>query len=420
MGKLRMKESIDVAIVGAGVTGLALALALRKKNVSTVILDARKNIETVPRGLTLQPNGLAALDELEVLDRVSSGGEKIGVFEIRNPHGKILLEADYGLLEHPQNYLMTVNASDLDLALRYKAEQSGAEVVWGARFLNLVQNDGQVQGLSFETDRGRNEIAASVVVGADGSQSPVRAAMGSRVDTKRYSDSFITGLTGPIGNRSRHVQSLQGRARQYQDPGLMLGLMPAGQNSTYFFYSVGARSFDNIKKAGVEEMRKELIQIAPEATEAFDSIQAWTRIGYFTPNYSKVDRWVDNGVALLGDSAHTFHPHAGQGLNLSLQDALVLADVIGKGLEAHDTSARTLQEYETRQKMYAEVIGMHADYSARFALSRNWLVKRLNRRVLRKLSKDKEMLKETLEIVAGTFKKKPSIFKLARMGGILP
>lgn len=415
-----MRETVDVAIVGAGVTGMALALALREKGVSTVLLDARRKIETVPRGLTLQPNGLAALDKLGVLDRISSGGEKIQVFEIRNPEGKLLLEADYSLLDHPQNYLITVNASDLDLALRYKAEQSGAKVIWGAGFLDLVQTDGQVQGLSFETEQGKDQIIASVVVGADGSQSPVRAAMGSRVDMKKYSDSFITGLAGPVDDRPRSLRSLQGRACQYQDPGLMLGLMPAAQNSTYFFYSVGGRSFDDLKKAGVEEMQKELTRIAPEAKEAFVSIQAWTRIGYSTPSYSKVDHWVNHGVALLGDSAHTFHPHAGQGLNLSLQDSLVLADVISKGLEAHDTSAKVLGGYETRQKMYAEVIGMHADYSARFALSRNWLVKRLNRRVLKKLSQDKELLKETLEIVAGVFEKKPGIVRLARMGGILP
>ena len=139
-----MTATVDVAIVGAGVTGLALAIALREKNVSTVLLDARRNIETVPRGLTLQPNGLEALDRLGLLGKVTNGGEKIRVFEIRSPDGKTLLEADYGLLDHPQNYLMTVNASDLDLALRYKAEQTGAEVVWGAAFLDLTRNNGQV------------------------------------------------------------------------------------------------------------------------------------------------------------------------------------------------------------------------------------------------------------------------------------
>ena len=415
-----MTTSVDVAIVGAGVTGLALAIALRENDVSTVLLDARRNLETVPRGLTLQPNGLESLEKLGLLNKVSSGGEKFQIFEIRSPDGKTLLDADYGLLDHPLNYLMTVNASDLDLALRYKAEQSGAEVVWGAAFLDLVRNGGRVQGLSYETKEGKEQINASVVVGADGSQSPVRTAMGAKASTRKYSDSFITGLASPGENYPHPSRVLRGRARQYQAPGLMLGMMPAALNSTYFFYSVGSRSFDEIKKRGLPELQKELARIAPESRDAFASLQAWTRIGYFTPSYSKVDRWVDDGVALLGDSAHTFHPHAGQGVNLSLQDSLVLADVIRKGIDKHDLSAQTLQEYETTQKIYAEVIGMHADFSARFALSRNWFVKRLNERVLRKLSQDKELLKETLEIVAGIFKKKPSVIKLARMGGILP
>ncbi len=415
-----MGRTVEVVIVGAGVNGLALALALRERDISTVLLDARRNVENVSRGLTLQPNGLEALEKLGVLDKVKEKGSTAQVFEIRNPEGKLLLEADYGLLDHPQNYLLTVNASELDLALRYKAERSDAEVVWGAVFKDLVRNGGQVQGVSFETEQGLDEITASVVVGADGSQSRVRAAIGGRVETKKYSDSFITGLAGPVPTLAGPIEGLQGRALQYQDPGLMLGLMPAGPDASYFFYSVGSRSFDEIKKQGVDKIRQELAGVAPEAAEAFASIQEWTELAYLTPSYTKVDRWVDNGVALLGDSAHTFHPHAGQGLNLSLQDSLVLAEVIEKAIEARDTSSGSLLEYQTRQKMYADVIGMHADYSARYALSRNWLIKRLNRRALRRLNGNRELLKETLEIVAGIFQKKPSLIKLARMGGILP
>ena len=408
-----MVRTADVVVVGAGVTGLALALTLREKNLSTLLLDSRKNVEIAPRGVTLQPNGLEALNKLSVLDKIREGGSEARIFEIRNPEGNLLLEADYGLLEHPQNYLLTVNAADLDLALRYKAEQSGAEVIWGAAFQNLLVSDGQVQGVSFQTEEGEDQIAASIVVGADGAQSRVRSAMGVKVETKNYPDSFITGLAGPVGG-------LEGRARQYQDPGIMLGIMPAGPEASYFFHSVGSRSFEEVKKAGIERVKQEVTKIAPETIPAFASVQAWTRLAYFTPSYTKVERWVDNGVVLLGDAAHTFHPHAGQGLNLSFQDALVLAEVIEKAIKAGDTSAKSLLEYQTRQKMFANVIGMHADYSARYALSDNWLIKRLNRRALRKLNKNKELLKESLEIIAGVFQKKPSLFKLARIGGILP
>ncbi len=415
-----MEGKVDVAIVGAGIPGLALALALRERNLTTTLLDARKSVEAAPRGLTLQPNGLEALDKLGLLNKVRDAGSEAQIFEIRNPDGKFLLEADYSLLDHPQNYLLTVNASELDLAMRYKAEQSGADVVWGAGFTGLVRSNGMVQGVSFKTEQGEDQVMASVVVGADGSQSKVREAIGAKVEIKKYSDSFITGLVGPVASLPGFRWDIKARARQYQDPGIMLGLMPAGTGATYFFYSVGSRSFDDIKKAGVQKLKQELYRIAPETKGAFGSFQDWTGIGFFTPAYSKVDRWVDNGVALLGDSAHTFHPHAGQGLNLSLQDALVLAHVIAEATEAGNTSAESLNEYQARQKMYADVIGTHADYSARYALSRNWLIQRLNRRALHKLSRNRELLKEALEITAGIFRKKPGLVKLARIGGILP
>src|SRR4029077_6575993 len=137
----------------------------------------------------------------------------------------------------------------------------------------------------------------------------------------------------------------------------------------------------------------EVTQAAPELEEAFGSVAAWTRMAYFTPSFIQVDKWVGNGVALLGDSAHTFHPHSGQGVNLSLQDALVLADVISEAVKAGDTSAAKLASYQTSRKMFADVIGQHAHYTATYALSNNWLIKRLNKRALSKMQKNKELMK---------------------------
>lgn len=408
-----MERTADVVIIGAGIPGLALALELQQRKISTLLLDARKGAEAIPRGLTLQPNGLETLDRLGVLDRVRQAGSQTRIIEVRGWNGELLLEADYGLLEHPHNYLLTVDASQLDLLLRYKAEQSGAEVHWGTRFQDLIRDNGQLQGVSFEAERQSGQVGCSMVVGADGPQSLVRASMGAKVKSRKYPDSFVVGLIGA-------VSGLEGRARQYQAPGKMLGLMPAGPGTTYFFHCVGSRSFDEMKREGLEPFKAEILQAAPETSEAFGPVAAWTRLAYFTPSYNRVDPWVDQGVALLGDSAHTFHPHAGQGLNLSLQDALVLAEVIEKYLKSGDTSAAALGEYQAKRQMFAEVIGRHADYSARYALSGNWLIRRLSRRALRRLGKNQKLLKQALELTAGVFDKKPSLLRLARIGGILP
>jgi 2-polyprenyl-6-methoxyphenol hydroxylase-like FAD-dependent oxidoreductase len=306
-----------------------------------------------------------------------------------------------------------VKAVEVEQILGYKTENMGAKTIWGARFEEILWNNGTAQGIRANIDGRPANIGASIVVGADGPQSKVRASIGATTRTKKYSDSFLVGLIGP-------TRELKDRARQYQAPGKMLGIMPAGPDASYFFYCLGERSFDDLRKQGVEKFRGEVTEAAPELEEAFQSVAAWTRMAYFTPSFIKVDKWIGNGVALLGDSAHTFHPHSGQGVNLSLQDALVLADVISEAVKAGDTSAAKLASYQTSRKMFADVIGQHAHYTATYALSNNWLIKRLNKRALKKMQKNKELMKRALEITAGIFTKKPGLIEQMKMGGILP
>jgi 2-polyprenyl-6-methoxyphenol hydroxylase-like FAD-dependent oxidoreductase len=408
-----LEGKADVVIIGAGIAGSALAFELQKRNISTLLLDRRKGLDSTPRGITFQPNGLEALEKIGVLDSVMQMGSAERILEVRDWNRELLLEADYGLLDHPQNYLMTADAVQVEHLLGSKAENLGAQTIWNTRFHAILWNDGIAQGVRCDVEGGPSEIKASIIVGADGPQSRVRESIGATTRIKKYSDSFMVGLVGP-------VSELKDRARQYQAPGKMLGIMPAGEGATYIFYCVGNRSFEELKKEGLGRFKEEVTQAAPELAEAFGTTEAWTRIAYFTPSFIKVDPWVGNGVALLGDSAHTFHPHAGQGVNLSLQDALTLADVIADSLSAGDTSAKKLSQYQLSRKMFADVIGQHAHYTSTYALSNNWLIKRLNRRALRKMQKDQKLMKEALEITAGIFVKKPGLIKQARIGGILP
>jgi 2-polyprenyl-6-methoxyphenol hydroxylase-like FAD-dependent oxidoreductase len=408
-----MEETADVVIVGAGIAGLALALELQKRNISTLLLDRRKGPDPTPRGITFQPNGLEALGKIGILDRVQHMGSAERILEIRDWNRNLLLEADYSVLDHPQNYIMTVNAVEVEQTLGYKAENLGAKPIWNAGFEEILWNNETAQGVRVNVEGEPADIRASIVVGADGPQSKVRASIGAVAKTRKYSDSFLVGLVGP-------ARELRDRARQYQAPGKMLGIMPSGPDASYFFYCVGERRFDDLKRQGVEQFRGEVTEAAPELEEAFETVAAWTRIAYYTPSFIKVDPWVGNGVALLGDSAHTFHPHSGQGVNLSLQDALVLADVISDALKAGDTSAAKLAAYQASRKMFADVIGQHAHYTATYALSKNWLVKRLNKRALKKMQKDRKLMKSALEITAGVFSKKPGLIEQARIGGILP
>ncbi len=127
--------------------GSALAFELQKRNISTLLLDRRKGLDSTPRGITFQPNGLEALDKIGVLDSVQQMGSAERILEVRDWNQQVLLEADYGLLDHPQNYIMTADAVQVEHLLGSKAENLGAQTIWNTRFQDIVWKDGVAQGL---------------------------------------------------------------------------------------------------------------------------------------------------------------------------------------------------------------------------------------------------------------------------------
>src|SRR6266849_2556577 len=184
-GKKKMPGKADVAVVGAGIAALSLAVELQNKGISTILLERQKSPEGIPRGLTFQPNGLAVLEKLGALGRAREIGSASQILEVKSWEGEVLLEADYSLLEHPQNYLLTANATEIERLLVYLAEKAGAKVLWGKTFKELTQSEGRIDGVVFEADGVSDQIQASVVVGADGPQSRVRTSLGSEVKTKK-------------------------------------------------------------------------------------------------------------------------------------------------------------------------------------------------------------------------------------------
>jgi|GEM_PF-4347073 len=86
-----MEERADVVIVGAGIAGIALSFELQKRGVSTILLDSRKSPDPTPRGITLQPNGLEALEKIGILDRVQQMGTDERILEIKDWNHNLLL-----------------------------------------------------------------------------------------------------------------------------------------------------------------------------------------------------------------------------------------------------------------------------------------------------------------------------------------
>src|SRR5437667_8672520 len=108
--------SYDIVIVGGGVGGLALGYALANKY-SVLIIEARPRIVPSKRGLSLQANGLEALQKLDLLERVATIGVKTSHVAWYEIGGNLLADLDYSILDHPYSYILILVPSELERAL---------------------------------------------------------------------------------------------------------------------------------------------------------------------------------------------------------------------------------------------------------------------------------------------------------------
>ncbi len=379
--------------MGGGIAGLALGCALASKSRATCILEARQRVTPSKRGLTLQPNGMEALENLGLLDPILRIGTKtphIDWFEIE---GKRLATLDYSILDHPYNFLLTVVPSDLELALRDLFLRRGGIIEESTLFQQIQR--AKSRRIVARADRGGSpvEFSGTVLVGADGENSGVRRALQLPTHVKEYPDHFLFMLAGPVAD-------LRSAAKQYIGLGKMIGFFPT-PNSTYIFSYVHARRLEALRERGLESFKKEVAGIEPDVSNSLGNVQSWDDIAGVSARRIDVKTWVADNAALLGDAAHALDPSWAQGANLALQDTVALASTIEKCFELNDFSATILRSYEEKRKKKVKFVQKQAERTARITMTESNFYYRLGKRTLRRTGANRELMRFALEASSG-------------------
>ena len=244
-------EDYGVGIVGAGIGGLALGCAIASNGRKVYLLEAKPGLTPSKRGLTLQPNGLEALQKLGLLDKVVRIGAKISRVTWREIGGGPLATLDYSILDHPHNYLLTVVPSELELVLRDAFSEMGGGTIYESTFFREIRWTGSRRvELKAEKDGSPVEFSSRIIVGANGENSRVRQALKIPFRLKEYSDHFFFMLAGP-------VVSFQREARQYLARGRRGGFLSYTRLNIHLLLS------SKPKSRGVQSSRLPILQEGP-------------------------------------------------------------------------------------------------------------------------------------------------------------
>ncbi|WP_349409795.1 NAD(P)/FAD-dependent oxidoreductase [Pseudalkalibacillus sp. SCS-8] len=345
----------EVMIVGGGIAGLTLAVKLASCNIDVLLVEKDEKSGTIYKGELLQPKSLEILNQLGVYDQIKQHGEALPSIEMIEYHqdekGLELLgrnEFRYDILNSRFNTSVMIPHEKLKEILFREARKHPTFVhLKPARFTGFTYAKGKRKARVALPDR-EQLVSAKFYVGAEGRVSPVRNEMKVTLKKHSYNHHFLTvSFPRPASLKSSKIITTQEK---------FLGLFPLPDNQVRSVLLIKPGEYKLMRKQGLDSFYQAYIDLMPELEGFVNQIQSWKQIQLMIPLRHNASRYVEDNCILVGDAAHSVHPMAGEGMNLAIQDADVLGELLCWMYETGQLEFDHLKGFEQVRKPRAEFV----------------------------------------------------------------
>ncbi|MGY5047602.1 FAD-dependent oxidoreductase [Streptomyces sp. 900105755] len=328
-----------VLVIGGGASGNAVTVLLRRAGIAVDLIEAKPDWNaTTGSGITLQGNALRVLRELGVWEQVKASGYAFGSLGVTAPDGTVLFVAEdiqTGGEDLPAT--LGMQRPQLQQILIDTVLASGADVRLGTTAEALEQDADGVSVRFSDGTEGRYDL----VIAADGLNSATRAAIGI-TDKPEPTGMGIWRIAAP------RPASVTRTDLAYGGPAYIAGYCPTSENTIYAYVVEACRDRASIDPAAYADEMRRLAQsyggVWPEITEHITDPK---KVNYTWFDHLLVEgSWHRGRVVLIGDAAHCCPPTMAQGAAMSLEDALVLAELLTSGRDWDD---ELFQAYHDRR-----------------------------------------------------------------------
>jgi 2-polyprenyl-6-methoxyphenol hydroxylase-like FAD-dependent oxidoreductase len=351
---------VNIGIVGAGTAGAASALFLSRAGHDVTLYERVPDPGAVGAGIVLQPTGQAVLARLGLFEAVHAKAARLDGLLCVTDRGRKVVDLAYETVSRDLFGLGTHRGLLFDAL--FSAARRECTVKCGVGVTEIERQRGKVV---VRDDRGERHGPHDMLIVADGARSQLRDQVHiPDMRVRRYAWGALWFLARDPERRfrGRLLQIVRSNAR-------MLGFLPTGEDATdhgpvtSIYWSMHGEAVEAFRRRPLDEWKDEVRtmldgagekQAREDAEALLAQIHDQSQLLYTA--YHDVQTWPygDASVVLLGDAAHAMSPQLGQGCNLALMDALVLAECV----HAFPTDpARAIATYSSRRRTHLLVYG---------------------------------------------------------------
>jgi 2-polyprenyl-6-methoxyphenol hydroxylase-like FAD-dependent oxidoreductase len=311
----RPTGSVDVLVVGAGPTGLALAAQLAAFGGTVRVVDRRRVPGRASRALVVQPRTLEVLGPIAVTQALLDRGDQAARVQLHLSDREVTVPlSGFDLDDTSYPFLLVLRQTEVEAALIAHLASRGLSVGWGTELLSY-RRDGAGVLVTLRHHGGQAELVrARYLVGCDGANSTVRRHARVLFKGGDYRRSVL------LADLDVDADLPSGAAHVFVGPQDVLVLFAAGEHARWRLLVVQAH-----RPGGAAEPPTVDVQAAVEVLTAGRvraRTVAWTAQIFLQHRLAATFR--SGRVFLAGDAAHTHSPAGAQGMNSGIQDAVNL------------------------------------------------------------------------------------------------
>lgn len=357
-----MGRSKRFAVVGGGIGGLSVAIAMQRKGFHVAVYENAPIIKPLGAGLALGVNAVKAFMEIGTHEDILKAGSVLKKLRIKDTHGKILAETDSEQISRKYNLVnnFTIHRADLHEVLLNHLQPGTLHL--DKNCIDFIQTSSGVR--IFFKDGSSSDV--DYVIAADGVHSVFRKKL---IPNSKPRYAGYTCWRAVIETSPPLVDVTE--TSETWGPGHRFGIAPLTHDRLYWFACINASENDVIKRSyGIAELMKHFEKFhspIPDILRATRNDQLiWNDIIDIPP----LKRFAFGNIVLLGDAAHATTPNLGQGACMAIEDAAILANTIGPS----DSIEQAFKSFEKKRIKRTTTIVNNSWQLGKLAQLENWLL----------------------------------------------